>query len=107
MTLGPFAGNGWKPAKWVGLPNRLTMEALKHPSPKGKPMTNDELTAAALPLSTQYFLNAIICVLREDGLVSQEQIRRAISKAKADLESQPDLIRIRASLLLEPSVGEI
>lgn len=70
-------------------------------------MTNDEMTMAALPLSTQYFLNNFIRVLRDDGLISQEQIRRAVTLAQTDLQSVADPIRIRAALLLEPTVGEI
>ena len=75
-------------------------------------MTPDEsnehiLTLGALALSTQYFLSAFIGVLRADGLVSQEQIRRAITNAQATLQEVPDSIRIRAAVLLEPSKGEI
>ncbi len=75
-------------------------------------MTDDEhaqgmLTFGALALSTQYFLSAFIAVLREDGLVTQEQIRRSTENAQATQQEDPSPIRIRAALLLEPSVGKI
>jgi uncharacterized protein (UPF0147 family) len=65
------------------------------------------LTQGALALSTQYFLSALLKVLRDDGLVSQEQIRRAVENAKATLQEVNHPIRIRAAVLLEPSKGEI
>lgn len=75
-------------------------------------MTEDELneelmTVGATALSTQYFLSAFIRILRDDGLVSQEQIRRAVAHAKSNLEAVQDPIRIRASVLLEPEKGAI
>jgi len=66
-----------------------------------KTLSNDELTALAVPVSTQHLLSHFIRVLCEDGLVSQSQIRRAAERAMADLQAMPGPVHMRAALLLE------
>ena len=73
-------------------------------------MTNEEIeefkTLQAVALSTQHFLIEVLAVVREEGIISQEQIHRAVEQAKSKLCGKGAL-GIHASLFLEATKGEI
>jgi|APAga8741243762_1050094.scaffolds.fasta_scaffold28281_1 hypothetical protein len=66
-----------------------------------------DMNFGASILSTRTLLIQLIKVLIDDGQMTQEQLRRAVNAAKAELEANGDPVCIRASVMLEPTNGGV
>lgn len=104
------SGMGQSLRDWVGLPVGLDCGFLNS-QPKGNPMTNEEVeefrSTQAVSLAALQLIRHLIAVLREDRLISQDQVARAVRLATKAMHADGSQLGIHAALLLESEEGPL